>query len=128
MRLLVEISVGELIDKMTILELKLENIRDEAKRTNVAREYAALSTALPKEIAADDAVTSLRRELKAVNAELWRIEDEIRAQERAQSFGVAFISLARSVYRTNDRRSLLKRRINEATQSNIVEEKSYEAY
>jgi hypothetical protein len=128
MQLLVEISVGELIDKMTILELKLDHIRDEGKRTNVAREYAALGIALPKEVAADVGVTSLRQELKAVNAELWRIEDDIRARERAQTFGVEFIALARAVYQTNDRRSLLKRRINEVTQSSIVEEKSYEDY
>jgi len=125
MALLVEISVGELIDKITILEIKLANIDDGAKRANIEREYAALIDAFQREIEANEAIASLGRELKAVNAELWRIEDDIRAQERAQTFGAKFIELARSVYQTNDRRAQLKREINILTRSNIVEEKSY---
>ncbi len=128
MNLLVEISVGELIDKITILEIKLDNIEDEAKRANVAREYAALTGAMPAEVGASQAVAGLRRELKAVNAELWRIEDDIRAHERAKTFGAEFIELARSVYITNDKRALLKNRLNILTKSNLVEEKSYSAY
>jgi hypothetical protein len=128
MQLFAEISAGELIDKVTILEIKLENIRDEAKRANVARELASLIGALGKEIGDISAVEDLRRDLKAVNADLWRIEDDIRAQERAQNFGPEFIALARSVYRVNDRRAELKRQINGITNSALVEEKSYQAY
>lgn len=128
MRLMVEISVGELIDKLTILEIKRDNIRDESKLANVEREYSALIDALDRDIATDDALEGLRRDLKAVNAELWRIEDDIRAHERARTFGAAFIALARSVYQTNDRRADLKRRINILTRSDLFEEKSYEAY
>ena len=128
MKLFAEISAGELIDKITILEIKLENIRDEAKRANVARELAALTGALGQEIGANGEVEGLRRELKSVNAELWRIEDEIREHERAQDFGPLFIALARSVYRVNDRRAELKRQVNLITNSALVEEKSYQAY
>jgi hypothetical protein len=128
MRLLVEISAGELVDKITILELKLDNIHDEAKRENVAREYEVLIDALDRGVEVNEDVERLRRELKAVNSELWRIEDDIRAQERDQTFGVEFVALARSVYQKNDRRALLKRQINMLTKSNIVEEKSYAAY
>ena len=128
MKLVAEISAGELIDKITILEIKLDHIGDEAKRANIAREYAALTSVLHRATDGAEDVLGLRRELKAVNAELWRIEDEIRAQERVRAFGDDFIALARAVYQTNDRRALLKREINIRTQSNIVEEKSYEAY
>lgn len=110
MNLFAEISAGELIDKITILEIKLDRIGDEAKRANIARELAGLIQALEQSIGGDEAVADLRRELKTVNAELWRIEDDIRARERAQDFGALFVSLARSVYRENDRRADLKRR------------------
>ncbi len=128
MKLLVEVSAGELIDKITILEIKLDNIRDESKRANVAREYSVLTEALRGNIDADPALSDLRRRLHAVNAELWRIEDEIRARERAGDFGPGFVALARSVYRLNDRRAELKRQINTLTRSEIIEEKSYAAY
>jgi hypothetical protein len=128
MKLVAEVSAGELIDKLTILEIKLEKIADEAKRANVSREYAALSRALGPDIAASDEMRRLRRELKAVNAELWRIEDAIRDQERARRFGAEFIALARAVYETNDRRAALKRDINIVMQSDLIEEKSYAAY
>jgi hypothetical protein len=128
MNLFAEISVGELIDKITILEIKLARIGDEAKRANIARELAGLILALEQSIGDDEAVAALRRELKTVNAELWRIEDELRAKERAQDFGALFVSLARSVYRVNDRRADLKRQVNVVTRSALVEEKSYAAY
>jgi len=128
MRLFVEISVGELIDKVTILEIKRDNIRDESKLANITREYSALIDSLDRDVATSEALEGLRRELKAVNAELWRIEDDIRAQERAGTFGAEFIALARSVYQTNDRRADLKRQINVITESELVEEKSYETY
>jgi hypothetical protein len=128
MKLFAEISAGELVDKITILEIKLDRIGDEAKRANLARELAGLIQALEQSIGGDEAVAELRRELKMVNAELWRIEDDIRAQERAQDFGAVFVSLARSVYRENDRRADLKRQVNVVTGSALVEEKSYAAY
>lgn len=128
MKIVAEISAGELIDKITILEIKLERIADEAKKANVAKEYEALTRALDMEIPGGDEILRLRRDLKAVNAELWDIEDAIRDQERAQTFGAEFIALARSVYRCNDRRADLKRQINLLTGSVIVEEKSYAAY
>jgi 3-methyladenine DNA glycosylase/8-oxoguanine DNA glycosylase len=126
--MMIEIAPGELIDRLTILEIKIEQIRDEAKLVNICREYALSMDARRKEIPQTDALDRLTVELKAVNAELWRIEDNIRAQERANTFGEAFVALARSVYRTNDRRAAIKRQINDLLQSEIVEEKSYEAY
>ncbi len=128
MAILVEIASGELIDKITILEIKLEHIRDEAKRANIRREYAMLTEILRNEITPSERLSGLTAALKEVNAELWRIEDEIREQERAKTFGPEFVALARAVYHTNDRRSALKREINELLQSAIIEEKSYSAY
>ncbi|MGB8277624.1 MAG: DUF6165 family protein [Methylovirgula sp.] len=128
MPLLVEISVGELIDKITILEIKLENIRDAVKLSNVQHEHNLLTATLRQEIPQSAALAALTEALKSVNAELWRIEDDIRERERTQSFGAEFVALARSVYRTNDRRAALKREINALLQSDIVEEKSYAAY
>jgi hypothetical protein len=128
MPLLVEISIGELIDKITILEIKLQNIRDPAKLANIRHEYETLTATLHQAVAESAELSALSAALKTVNAELWRIEDEIRDQERAQTFGADFIALARSVYRTNDRRAALKRKINQLLQSDIVEEKSYAAY
>ena len=128
MKLVAEISAGELIDKITILEIKLDRIDDEAKRANIAREYAALTGVWNREVDETEDLVRLRGEIKAVNAKLWNIEDEIRAQEKAGTFGAEFIALARAVYQTNDRRAALKREINLLMQSDLVEEKSYEAY
>jgi len=117
-----------LIDRITILEIKLEQIHDEAKLVNIRHEYALSIDARRKEIPQTPELDRLTAKLKAVNAELWRIEDEIRAEERANSFGETFVALARSVYRTNDRRAAIKREINDLLRSEIVEEKSYESY
>jgi len=125
---MIEIGPGELIDRITILEIKLEKICDEAKLVNVRHEYELSIGALRKEITQTGELDRLTVELRAVNAELWRIEDDIRAQERANTFGKIFVALARSVYRTNDRRAAIKRQINDLFQSSIVEEKSYDAY
>jgi hypothetical protein len=127
MTLMVEVSAGELIDKITILEIKLANIEDAAKRANVRHEYERLS-ATAATLPQSPPLKALAEALKEVNAALWRIEDDIRDKERAQSFDAEFIDLARSVYRTNDRRAALKREINALLQSEIVEEKSYAAY
>ncbi len=128
MKILAEISPGELIDKITILEIKLEKIADEAKRGNVRHEYEILSATLAQNVAESADLARLRGELKAVNLQLWQIEDDIRDEERAKNFGETFIALARSVYRTNDQRAELKRAINLITDSELIEEKSYAAY
>ena len=125
MPLLVPISVGELLDKISILEIKAEAISDPAKLANVMRELAALDAVRRREVAALPELAALFAELQAVNRRLWRIEDDIRAIERAGQFDDRFIELARSVYRCNDERAVVKRRINELTGSEIVEEKSY---
>ncbi len=125
MPLLAPISVGELLDKISILEIKAEAISDPAKQANVMRELAALEAVRRREVAALPELATLYAELKSANRTLWQIEDEIRAQERDGQFDERFIELSRGVYRTNDRRAVLKRRINELTGSEIVEEKSY---
>ena len=125
MPLLVPISVGELFDKISILELKAAAIADPAKRANVLRELAALDAVRGEQVAPLPELAAVYAELQAVNRLLWDIEDRIREHERDEAFGDEFVQLARSVYRENDRRAALKRRINEITGSDIVEEKSY---
>ena len=125
----VPVSVGELLDKLTILAIKLERIEDPAKRANIAREHAALEAVVQAEgLRKPEGVMDLEQELRSVNEQLWRIEDEIREHERQQRFDDGFIALARAVYRTNDERAVLKRRLNALTGSELVEEKSYAAY
>jgi hypothetical protein len=128
MNILVEISPAELIDKLTILEIKLELIEEEGKRANVNREYSLLISAYQATIVETEPLRELTSTLKRINRELWDIEDNIRAEERAKSFGARFIELARSVYRTNDRRAAVKRQINAMLNSPIPEEKSYADY
>ena len=129
MTIQVPVSVGELLDKLTILAIKLERIDDPAKLVNIAREHAALEAVVQAErLRAPEGVTALEQELRAVNEQLWRIEDEIREHERQQRFDDGFIALARAVYRTNDQRAALKGRLNALTGSELVEEKSYAAY
>ena len=128
MNLSVPIGPGELIDKITILEIKSEQLAARDKLANVRAELAALTRARDAAIAASPALDQLTAALKQVNQALWRIEDEIRDCERAADFGPRFISLARAVYRTNDERAALKRRINDLLDADIVEEKSYAAY
>jgi len=122
MTLQAPVSWGELVDKITILEIKAARIVDPAKLANVQRELQAL-------VAVRDAQgkppAMLAAELRQVNEALWDIEDRIRECEQRGDFGPTFIELARSVYKTNDRRAALKRRINDAMGSELVEEKSY---
>ncbi len=124
----IEIAPGELIDKITILEIKAERIADAGKRANVLVELATLSDARAAAIPPDGEIDRLAAELKAVNEVLWEIEDNIRACDRAGDFGPRFVELARAVYRTNDRRAELKRAINLRLGSRLVEEKSYKPY
>jgi len=126
--ILAPVSVGELIDKITILELKLARMSDPAKRHNVATEHRALSAVLDTFRPLTGEVETLVAGLAEVNARLWDIEDEIRACERARDFGARFIELARAVYITNDRRAELKKQINLALGSELQEEKAYAAY
>jgi len=121
----IEVSNGEIIDKLTILMIKLERIRDEEKLANIRKEYEILSEAAKSIISLDD---HLVKALYQVNSELWDIEDHIRDLERRKDFGEDFINTARSVYFKNDRRAELKREINIKTSSGLIEEKSYEKY
>lgn len=127
-RVEIVVSVGELADKVTILEIKAERIADPVKRTNVGRELDQLAATLAPLMAAEPGIAPLKAELKAVNETLWQIEDDIRDCERKGDFGETFVKLARAVYRTNDRRAALKRAIDDLVGSEIVEEKSYAAY
>ena len=125
----VEVSNGELLDKLTILELKLSNITDKQKLINVNKEHSELNPLALRLF--EDYGNDLKRlylELTAINTELWKIEDDIRECERNKDFGDQFISLARSVYFTNDKRSDVKKAINLLTDSGFIEEKSYEDY
>ena len=128
MILSVPVSVGEVIDKITILEIKEQRIADAAKVTNVKAELAALRPLVLGGVFDGSDVQALTDALRTVNAELWDIEDDIRAEEAAGRFGDRFIELARAVYVTNDRRADLKKQLNLATGSDLVEEKSYEDY
>ena len=128
MTLRVPVSPGELIDKLTILEIKLERMSDPAKKANVAKEFDVLSEELAKSVRQSSELTQLHSALKQVNETLWVVEDDIRDCERAQDFGTKFIELARSVYRINDRRAELKKEINLLLNSDLIEEKSYAAY
>ena len=123
----IEVSPGELIDKITILQIKAERISDPQKLANVRLELETLARARDSAVPAGDDVARLT-ELKTVNEELWEVEDALRDCERAGEFGPRFVDLARSVYRTNDRRSELKRAINAALGSRLGEEKSYRPY
>jgi hypothetical protein len=125
--ILVPISVGELVDKLTILQIKLQNIDDPEKWKNVRAEWDMLSN-LPeyKDIAYE--VAPFFTNLYIVNMELWKIEDDIRECEREQNFGRRFIDLARAVYKTNDKRATIKKNINIKYGSKIIEEKSYKEY
>ncbi len=124
----VEIAPGELLDKITILQIKSERIGDPAKRANVAVELATLNAARAQALPGSADLARLEAELKRVNEALWDIEDAIRQCERARDFGPRFIELARSVYRTNDRRAAVKRQVNELLGSRLVEEKAYVDY
>ena len=128
--LLIPASVGELIDKITILEIKRERITDAAKQQNIQRELLALMAVVEQQQLGypSGSLANLGRELSAVNQQLWTIEDDIRSCERQGDFGARFIELARAVYHRNDERAAIKRQINELCGSELVEEKSYAAY
>lgn len=128
MHLDVQTSPGEFLDKLTILEIKSERITDPTKLENVRRELELLRATWAASPFAGRDVSALVASLKQVNVTLWEIEDRIREHEAARRFDDAFIELARSVYRTNDRRAVIKRELNVALGSDLLEEKSYTDY
>ena len=128
MHFLLETSPGEFLDKLTILEIKSERIRDPAKLANVMRELALMRRLWDAATGVDGEIPALVAELRTVNESLWVIEDQIRDCEAAGRFDAGFVELARSVYQTNDRRAAIKRRINAVLGSELIEEKSYKEY
>ena len=127
----IEVSNGEIIDKYTILEIKLSKIKDAKKLKNIQHEYNVLTPVVQSiyvESQEEKHLKKLQTDLLEVNMKLWKIEDDIRECERANDFGKTFVDLARAVYYTNDERSDVKKEINVFTGSDLVEEKSYEAY
>jgi hypothetical protein len=125
--ILIPVAPGELVDKITILRIKVARIDDPNKRANAARELAMLED-VQAGLSNSAELARLEADLGSVNEALWEIEDAIRDQERDQDFGPGFVALARDVYHQNDRRAALKREINLLLGSDIVEEKSYASY
>jgi hypothetical protein len=123
----VEISISELLDKLSILYIKSKFITDPIKLLNVQKEIRVLEP-LSQEFFSSPEIKNLFGELETVNFQLWKIEDAIREKEKDQEFGQEFIDLARAVYFTNDRRAEIKKQINLQSGSNLVEEKSYQSY
>jgi hypothetical protein len=126
--IMIEIAPGELLDKISILEIKLSRLSDPGKLGNVRVELAMLGRARDASLTSTPGLEALCGRLRQVNEMLWEIEDAIREEEHAGRFGARFIELARSVYRNNDERAALKREINLSLGSAIVEEKSYSDY
>ena len=130
-KILASISIGELIDKITILEIKVEKIKDTTKLKFANHELESLNkTLLTLNLSSDQNVSlnSLKNDLNVINRTLWDIEDDIRNCELENNFDKKFIELARKVYLTNDKRASLKKKINQLTNSDIVEVKSYKNY
>lgn len=121
----IEVSIGEIVDKLSILQIKLENITDDEKLVNVKKEFNYLYDIVFKDLKIE--LKDYQR-LSLVNQQLWNIEDDIRDEERNKNFGERFIELARAVYVTNDERSRIKKDINLKYGSEFVEEKSYQDY
>jgi predicted nucleic acid-binding Zn-ribbon protein len=124
----VEVAAGELLDKITILEIKEAKFTDATKLANVRAELETLRAARDANLPSTPEIERAVDGLREVNRQLWEIEDEIREHERQKDFGERFVELARAVYKTNDRRAELKREINDLTGSRLKEEKSYAAY
>jgi len=124
----IELSIGELLDKISILQIKAERITDPLKLENINRELDVLMSLWDDSHYSDKKLVSELNELKKINEELWEIEDKIREKERNQVFDDGFIELARAVYITNDKRAEIKRIINSKTGSELIEEKSYSDY
>jgi hypothetical protein len=123
-----EISAGELFDKISILEIKKNKIKDKNKRNIILKELSSLQETASENIKKSKSIIKLYKKLKSINLKLWKIEDDIRDCERKNNFESKFIKLARAVYFTNDERSRVKNKINSLTKSNISEVKSYKKY
>lgn len=122
------ISPGEILDKLSILEIKLERITDNIKHKNIQIEYDLLQDIIKENLPKSTALNDLYSQLKSINESLWDIEDDIRDCERQKDFSQTFIDLARAVYITNDQRADIKKQINQLLGSKLVEEKSYQPY
>ena len=125
-KILAEISAGELIDKITILEIKKEKINNKEKLVEIDKEMASLKETLKKSISDESKILSFKKDLKIINLKLWDIEDGKRSAEKNNQFDEKFIQLARNVYKFNDERAKIKLAINNVLGSNIKEVKSYE--
>jgi len=127
-KILSEISAGELLDKISILEIKREKIKDKASQEEINKEYSILKEVQNSSIEMTEKLKTLCKEIKEVNLNLWNIEDKLRICEKNKDFGQTFIELARRVYLNNDKRSKIKSEINKILGSNIREIKKYENY
>ena len=127
-KILSEISAGELLDKISILEIKLEKIKDKTSQKEVDKEYKILKKVQNSSLELTEKMKTLFNEIKKVNLNLWNIEDKLRICEKNKDFGQSFIKLARDVYLINDKRSKIKSKINEVLGSNIKEIKQYVDY
>ena len=128
MSVIVAVSWGELLDKISILEIKCEQLNVPAQLANVAHEHATICAVRDEALTEDTDISESFRALRLVNETLWQIEDDIRDCERAKDFGPRFVELAQSVYINNDERASIKRQINDPLGSELVEEKSYSDY
>ena len=127
-KIFAEISIGELLDKISILEIKQKNLKDTEKTKIVTKELESLNNTLKNDVNITDEIKSLYKDLKAINLKLWDIEDGKRDCERNKDFGEKFIELARGVYIENDNRAKIKNKINQLSGSNISEVKIYDKY
>jgi len=127
-KILSEISAGELFDKISILEIKLEKIKDKNNLVEIYKEYKILKNAQNSNVVITDKIEKLFKEIKEVNTNLWNIEDKLRICEKNKDYGKNFIELARNVYLNNDKRSIIKLKINKILGSNIKEIKQYVSY
>jgi len=127
-KILSEISAGELLDKISILEIKLEKVKDKTDQEEINKEYKILKEVQNSSIEATEKLKTLFKEIKEINLNLWNIEDKLRICEKNKDFGENFIKLARDVYLNNDNRSKIKSKINEVSGSNIKEIKQYVDY
>ena len=127
-KILTEISAGELLDKISILEIKLKKIQDKSNQKEINKEYKILKKAQDSNIETTEKLKALFNDIKEINLNLWDIENKLRICEKNKDFGQSFIKLARDVYLNNDKRSKIKSEINEVSGSNIKEIKQYVDY
>ena len=127
-KILSEISAGELVDKISILEIKREKVKDKTNQAEIEKEYKILKEVQNSNIEMTEKLETLFKEIKQVNLDLWNVEDKLRVREKNKNFGQAFIELARNVYLNNDKRSKIKSEINKILGSNIKEIKQYVDY